>query len=739
MITRIFFALSVVGGMTGVASGQINEPVPRSTAQPVTSPTPTTVAAPAEESIPIDIEADRLEYRDQGKTWVADGNVTIRQGESILKADSMTVDTDTHDVYGKGNIDVRHDGRIYQGDEFYYNMKTRQGDFGDFDVYEGPWHLSADETERLGADVTLLHNATITTCKGDNPEFYIRARESTVIAGQEARSKHVFFYLGGVPFFYLPAAKTNLTGDPTNIDVVPGYSSRMGGFLLTAYNYRLNEWLEAATRVDYRSKRGFAFGQDLRWKDWGEEQFEGEASVYFIDDDRPFEDDADEAATGDLVDNERYRVKLRHRQNFSPDDILRVRSDYLSDPDVLEDFFDREFRYNTEPENFAALTHWDADYSASLNLNHKVNDFYSNVNRTPELLFDVPRLQLGESSFYWNSRNSAAFLTADFADQVTDREDYDSGRIDADNTIFFYSKHFGFLNVIPRARYAATYYSEVPDITTITNVSISTNGVGEVVRNESEVTQLIDGGGDIRNVFELGLESSFKAFKILDGDQRGSDVGRRHVFEPFINYTFIPEPNLEGDEVYLFDGIDQRDEVNDLLFGARNKLQTKRNGSVHDLLDVNVFSIYNVSQTKGETDDIPDVFWDAEWRWFPGLSVEIDGNYGVPESELETFNTQAIMRFPDRTSLSLEHRYAVDTRDLIAAELNLWPQAKWSYTGYVRHNLEEDDLEEHSHFVRYRTECLGIGLGVREIDSDITVWAQLWLLAFPQSVADLGR
>jgi LPS-assembly protein len=709
---------------------------PWAVGQPPPAPMPAEVAAQA--PAPADIQAERLESREGGRYIDATGNVVVTQGDSVLQADHMTVDTETQDVRGEGNVHIQHDGRVYDLDRFQYNLKTRQGDFIDVDAQEAPWYLSASDTQRLSREEYLLHDATITTCEGDNPEFFIRTRETRVETGKEMRSKHVFFYLGGVPFFYLPYVKTNLSGDKTNLDVTPGYSSRMGAFLLTAYNYRLNDYFSAATRLDYRNRRGIAVGQDLYWNDPVADAYKGEARVYYLDDDRPYEDAEDEAATGDLVDNERYRVKVRHQQNVTDIDTLRIRGDYLSDPDILEDFFDREFRYNTQPENYAILTHWDPNYNASLNVNRKVNDFYSNINRLPEFTFDVPSLQLGDTSFYYTSRNSAALLEADFADQVA-TEDYESGRLDTDHTVYYYSKHFGFLNVIPRARYAGTYYSEVPEVATVVDRTVTTNEFGEVVTSETERQEVTDGGSDLRNVYELGMESSFKAFRVLDNVPRGHDVGRRHVVEPFINYTYIPEPNRTPDEVYRFDAIDLRNEVNDLLFGARNKLQTKRNGAVHDLIDLSLYSIYNVEKTAGDTDSIDDIFWDLEHRWFPGFWIDIDGNYDLPSSELETINTQAYLRFADNSSVSVEHRYRVDARDLVGAELNLWPGAKWSYTGYVRYNLEESDLEEHSHMVSRRTECLGFGIGVREIDEDITVWGQVWLLAFPRSVADLGR
>jgi LPS-assembly protein len=454
----------------------------------------------------------------------------------------------------------------------------------------------------------------------------------------------------------------------------------------------------------------------------------------------PFEDEQDEAETGDLVDSERYRIKLRHRHQVTEVDTLRVTGDYVSDPDVLEDFFDSEFRDNVQPENFVTLSRWNQDYVASVTVNHRVNDFYTNINRAPELQFDVPRLQLRDTSFSYTSLNRASLLEQQFAKQLPNRRDFDSGRVDSDNTISYSTKQFGFLNLIPRTRYAGTYYERTIGFETISSVTTSTNDLGEVVESVSERREVVDAGSDFRNVVEFGLEASYKAFKILDELPHGAhDQGRRHVMEPFINYTFIPEPNIEPDQLLQFDFIDQRDAAHDLAFGVRNKLQTKRKGEILDMIDLVVFSNYNIEKVNAEEDDVEFVGWDMDFRWIPRVTIEIDGFYDVPGGQVNTFNTRGWIETANRSKLLVEHRFLNNQRDLLTGQVDLWPMAKWSYTGYARYELERNELEEHSHFLIRRTNCLGLGLGVRQIEDEITFWAQAWLLAFPRATVDLGR
>jgi LPS-assembly protein len=693
--------------------------------------------APAER-LPIDIQADRLEYRDNNQTLVAIGSVVVTHGESVLRSDHMTINTETYDVVGSGNVDINHDGRVYTGDNFNYNIRTRKGDFLDVAIYQGPWTVTADSTERIDTNTFLFRNSTITSCDENDREFYIKAKETVVVQGEEMRSKNVVFYLGGVPILWLPYAKRDLTADKTQIDVIPGYSDRMGAFILTAYNYRFNETFQGATHLDYRDKRGVGVGQDVFWDDPKTGSYDGEFNVYYTDDDMPFEDDLDREKTQNLVDSDRYRFKVRHQQAITPDDTLRIRGNYLSDPDIIEDFFDREFRYNTQPENYATLTHREREYIASVNVNKRLNDFYTNVNRVPEFTFDVPRLRLQDTSFYVDSRNSAGYLEAEIADQLM-QQDFDSGRVDSDNTLFLYTRHFGWLNVIPRVGYAGTYYSNSPDPRTVTSVSTTTNELGEIVTTETSATGFVDGSSETRSAFQLGLETSYKAFQVLHSDQRGFDMGLRHVVEPFANYTFVPDPSTKPEDSYQFDFIDRRDELNDLLLGVRNKLQTKRRGRIHDLADVNVFTIVNVDKSPQEVETIEIVGFDGEFRVVDSLRLDVDGLFDTVRDEINTFNAQALYRHSDLSSLGLEYRFREKSRDLIAGELSLFPDQKLSYTGYVRYDFDFTELEEHSHFIQKKTDCLGFGVGIREIDDDITVWAQIWLLAFPRSIAGLGR
>ncbi|HEY8241383.1 MAG TPA: LPS export ABC transporter periplasmic protein LptC, partial [Kiritimatiellia bacterium] len=458
-----------------------------------------------------EVTADSMEYIEDQKLMVGDGNVVIRQGEATLTADHVQINTLTQWAEAEGNVVYRRGETVWQGGKVRYNLKTKLIDAGESTAYVPPWNISAKSSERISTNEVLLKDVIITTCDPADPEYSIQAREARLIDGRHLRAKGVKFRYLGLPFFYLPNLNRDLGAHDYWWEFVPGYSSRHGAYLLSALNYRMgNQWM-GRTRADYRSKRGFGVGQDVMWKGTNE-MWDGELNVYYADDEEPFKDAEEEAALTNLVDNERYRIKLADFHSLTERDYIITDINYLSDPNIVKDFFNEEFRENTIPENRISLTHRGDRYTAGILFNKRLNDFYQNVDRLPEVTYDLQRIRIADSPFYYETENSAAQLEQVFAED-SGLDDYDALRVDSRHTVFYPTRQFGFLTLIPRAGYRGTYYSDTVENRTVTTTSIITdsNGVSSVATNLLSVVD--KGGSDVRNLFELGFETSFKSHR----------------------------------------------------------------------------------------------------------------------------------------------------------------------------------------------------------------------------------
>ena len=690
----------------------------------------------------VEIRADRLEYEAERDLLVGIGNVVVRRGNEELRADCISVNTRTRDAYATGNVVFRRGRSIWRGEELSYNFRTGVGDFGAFNAYVEPYYIRAADSQRVSPEEYLLKDVVITTCESERPDFFVRASSARIIGEERLRARNVVVFLGPIPILYLPVWSQKLHREKTNLDVVPGYSSKMGYFLLTAYNYRLSPAVRAATRLDYRSKRGVGVGQDFRWEN-AAEGWSGRFQAYYTSDDKPYEDDEQDEKELGLVDSDRYRIKLEHRHQFSSRDYLIVQGHYLSDPDVLEDFFNDEFRHTRQPENRVAIRHRGDYFTAGLQLNARLNDFYENVDRLPELTLDFPQQVIPGTPLYLRAENSAAYLRKVYP-EYTDRSDYDAFRADFHPVISYPTRHFGFLNVIPEIGGRLTWYSASREERSVTNVvtMVTTNvegGVTSVVESvTNEVDTVVEDAGAVtRTMIELGLETSFKAFRELI-PPTGGDGGLRHVAEPYGRYTYVPEPSVTEDELYQFDRVDGLGKAHHVRVGMRNKLQTKRAGRIEDLIDADVSVLYRIETEKGQ-DSLGPLDFAVELSPVKWFFCDFDGRYDLNDSELDRLNLSATMKQAWVGNAGVEYVYRRDRRNLLGASVNLFPQAAWSLSTYWRYEFDDQRLEEQSYYIQHKTECLGLGIGYEGRGDEWTLWARIWLLAFPETVIELGR
>ena len=706
---------------------------------------PAVSAVPVPLSNLIDVQADDLSYDSVRRLVIAKGHVKVTRGTDSVAADYAEVDTAAEQVDARGNILIQYQGNIWKGQEATYNFKTGQGDFGAFDAYAPPYHVTARDSRRLSLNMMELKGVMLTTCEPDDPEYSVRASSATLENNRILRAKNVRFQFGPIPFFWFPYLKADVK-ELANFEVTPGWSSDMGPFLLTAYNHRLNDIFKTHTHFDVRQKRGIGVGEDLSWKDPDGGDYLGKLRLYYADDQKPWHDEEQQKEREALIDSDRYWLSLSDRHNVTDRDYLITSLNYVSDPWILSDFFDDEYQKNVQPENRVTLSHRGDRYTAGVGLNMRLNDFYGNVDRLPEVFLNFNRQQILNTPFYYEGENTLSYLDRVYPDGA-EEDRYDAFRFDTYHMVYWPTRHFGFLSLIPRAGYRGTYYSASRLASSVTNVVAVTNELGAVVGTTNQVEDVVAEDSAVwRNLPEVGAETSFKAFGDLYEGPTGieEDEDLRHIVEPYANYTLRLEPNVLPEDLWQFDSIDELDKRNDVTVGLRNYLQTKREAVPHNLAFVDVFTTLLLAPDEDE-ETLGDVGFKTElrpWSWF---SWDFDGAYDTQDGSLRTFNTQVELKQEDIFTFGVDYRFARDDRDVVAGDLVLFPEQRWSGRAYARMDIDASNVEEHSYFIIHRTRCLGIGLGVRirpeaaaNGDDDYTVWFRLWPLALPQFSSSLG-
>jgi hypothetical protein len=136
--------------------------------------------------------------------------------------------------------------------------------------------------------------------------------------------------------------------------------------------------------------------------------------------------------------------------------------------------------------------------------------------------------------------------------------------------------------------------------------------------------------------------------------------GIRHIFQPIINYVYVPSLSTIPPELPQFDyevygyrplpidfpdynSIDSIDSQNVFRFSLWNKLQTKRKGEIDDLVDWQVFTDWRLNPRPGQG-TFSDVF--SQWTFRPRtyISLSQEARYNINNEYLSEINHRLTLR-----------------------------------------------------------------------------------------------
>lgn len=581
---------------------------------------------------------------DTGDTEV-DGGVEVRYEDAVMTAKKLKMNKVTGEVHAEGNVRVERGGQVWLGEQLDYNFKSRALSGKLFRTGQSPLFASG---ESLSTDInTSTYSATNAIVTGDDyasPGYYVRARKIIIVPGEYVRAEGATIKVGNLPVFYLPVWTRSLKAHRHYWVEVPGFRSRFGPYLLSSYNYRINDHLLATVDIDAYQKRGFGYGPELSYDypKFGK----GEARYYHIQDDKPGFDPSLRP-----IPDERQRAWFEHQTLIATNFTLKGAVKYQSDAEVIRDFFESEYRRNVQPATYAELAkQWD-NWSLNVLAQPRVNDFFETVERLPDVKLTGLRQQIGSTPFFYESDTSAGYLRRQFAENATNA--FAAGRADTFHQVVLPHTFFNWLNVTPRVGGRMTYYSEV-------------DGLNSVL-NERE-----------RYVFNTGAEVSTKMSRVWNGaENRFFEInGLRHIFEPSLNYVFVPSPSRAPRELPQFDyeipsrrllpidypdynAIDSIDSQNVIRMGLRNKLQTKRQGQVEDFASWALYSDWRLNPHPGQG-SYSDLYSDLDLAPFHWLNLSSELRYSLDNGDWKEANHYATLIPNNVWSFSVGHRYFRD-------------------------------------------------------------------------------
>jgi len=288
------------------------------------------------------------------------------------------------------------------------------------------------------------------------------------------------------------------------------------------------------------------------------------------------------------------------------------------------------------------------------------------VERIPEINYTFNNQEIGKTGFYAKSSNTFSDLSyRNYPQTINDK----TLRFDSNSDISHPFK-VGFIKFNPHVGGEETYYSR---------------------------TAVEDQNNIIRGMFRSSLDMSTSFYKIMPNvhtNFAGMDVnGLRHVITPTVTYLYQARPTYPWYNLNQYDGIDDLYRIHQFEFGLENKLQTKRNGQIVDLLRVLVSSNFGL---KGTTTGYPaqltglgatgrrgfnPVVVNADFHPTNWLTFHDDTEYDYHFGHINTENFDGEIH-GDNWSAALGNLFTRTESDQITTQFKYRLNPKWAFSIY---------------------------------------------------------
>ncbi len=666
----------------------------------------------------IQVHGDSVEYFHEQEKVVGTGHVIIDYDETRLTADKITVNMATQVAVAEGHVVLKQKGSTFRGERGEYNFKTKVGNVSSMDLeIEPSLYGKARTIERVSPKHYRVTDGYVTTCCGDSPFYRIQSQDVDIYPGKKVVVRNAFIFIKNVPIFFIPFFVQPLVDfDRFPIQIIPGKDHDWGAFVLSKWRYELLDTPDFSSKgnvlLDWRERRGFGYGVDNYYR--GNRVGRGSIRAYYTDD----------GESPSTSHPERYRGQWRHQMKLGPDTTFTTELNRLSDPTIIKDFFYREeYERSAFPDNYVSIITNRPEYTLSILDRQRWDDFFTVVERSPEIRLDTHTRQFQETPFYLRQEAEFSSLRKLFA--YSDRE-FAATRFDLNET-FLYAGHAGVFALTPRVGTHQTYYSRTVE----------------------------DQEGLVRGTFDPGLDLSTRFYRIYDVTVHafGLDFNKiRHIFSPSMSYNFRPNPTVLRNKLQQFDQLDTLDKQNFMRFNFENKFQTKertplsasggrgarlpggQEPGTREIARVLPFFDYDF-----DTQHLENAGIQAGLRPYPWLGLSSDATYNTRNGKFETANFDIGFTKPGVT-VAVGQRYLREESSQTTLDVRYRLNSEWAFKVYERYEFEENRSKEFEVTVSKTFNCVitDVTYNHSETGGD-TFYLILRLKGYPNVSFDLGQ
>lgn len=629
------------------------------------------------------------------------GNVEFLQAKQRLHAASARYYKSEERLDAEGGMLYATPDATFEGSSGSVNLATDYGTIDNASFQMRSKHARGDASKIImeSKDVTVLRNATYTTCDPGREDWLLRSRK--VILDREegiGTAQHAVLSFMHVPFFYLPYISFPIDDRRKSGFLVPSYRSSeiSGDDFATPYYLNLAPQRDATIIPRHISKRGTMIGGEYRFLT---PRHYGELDLEYLSNDK-------------LFGKERGQASYLHRGTLAPRVTTTLDLNYASDANYLSEL--------TNSLSLSSTTHLartaDIDYlgeqwrsrlrlQAYQTIDDTIPDASRPYQRLPQLTFSS-LLPVRDNELHYSL--SGEYVYFDRTGRLT------GSRLDLQPQVS-----------LPLTT-AATYLTPALKLQQ-THYALNNQPLGS----------------------DAQLSRSVPLFTLDSGVffERDSSIASRdylHTLEPRLFYLYVPyrdqsalplfdsgEPDFNFTRLFStnrFSGVDRVGDTSQLTFAVTTRLI--ENDSGKERLKASIGQIYylkdrevglngNINDRSKESDIV------AEGTAYLRSDVSLDADYQWDVEKRETARGALQVRYKpaSRSIFNIGYRYRNNTQEQVDVS-TLWPlpwTQRWHFVGrWTRSLLDERTIEAFSG-LEYQTCCWKLHLVAhRFINKELT-------------------
>lgn len=650
------------------------------------------------------IQADSVQYNQETGDVVAEGNVVLESGQTVVTGSML--EFDLHEGVG-----IVHDAVGWTVQDVEFRGRT---------------------VEKIGVDKYRLTDGELTSCYQPLPIWRVKWSKAVIREDETAQMWNTVVQFKKMPAAYAPYVVFPIKDERSTGFLMPQISSsRRRGFSgSAAFFWAIARNQDALFELDW-SEDEVAFAPTYRYiiNDQARGEFSGRWTELNQDGSRRREQEA----------------RLYHDQRFGADWRWVADIDYTSSIDFTRQSSTNPSaatRQSIQSETWLQKSWGTRTFTArARDREWEERDEYKRL--LPELELRQRSTQVRDWPMYWSYEVSLAGISqaADFlpaSGGAPFRAEPSYERLNLSPELRFPFSNLSWLEVVPRLSLQETLYTahldpDEPEI------------VDDLLNRESGELALDIRGPKLERFYGLSRLPGKRKF--------------HHLIEPEVSWQYVPDVT-DAELAIRFDGIDSvrrtfdprvpgRDiDLNVLNFGVVNRLFSKKiaepgeeEGNSRELIFWSLRSSYQVNSFRDvnlagreERTRFADINSTLRWRPSERASIDLINRYSVVADDLTSWSLRSSFQWgttvqapwpwtdkdprtcPTRHCLNLRYNKSRQPTLLTTAEsVDLEatfssPAERYSFSVDLRHDLLNSEIQIQEYVFRYRNQCLGTRL-----------------------------